>query len=105
VNGALALALATAEPQRAVDILATHPGVGHVEVVGKLDGITRLLVRTTDSRPFPDEIAGVLVRSNIKVTEFYRERATLDDVFREIAAGKAANSGAALRGAGKRAGS
>jgi len=82
--GTLALALATADPQGAIDILAKHPGVGAVEIVQRHNGVTRLVVRTAKSRPSADEIAGLLGRSNISVTEFYVERATLDDVFRQI---------------------
>jgi ABC-2 type transport system ATP-binding protein len=88
-KGTFALALATAEPQTAIDIIARQPGVGHVDVAQRLNGVTRLVVRTAPNRPAPDDLAVVLGRSNIKVTEFYRERATLDDVFRAIASGRA----------------
>jgi ABC-2 type transport system ATP-binding protein len=82
--GTLALALATADPQGAIDILSKHPGVGAVEIVQRANGVTRLALRTAKSRPSADEIASLLGRSNIAVTEFYMERATLDDVFRQI---------------------
>jgi len=85
-SGTLGLALATAEPQRAIDIISRQPGVGGVTVAQRLNGVTRLVVRTLQNRPAPDDLVGLLGRSNIKVTEFFRERATLDDVFRAIAA-------------------
>lgn len=83
-NGTLALALATADPSGAIDILSKHPQVGHVDVVQKVNGVTRLSVRTSNARPSVEEFTSLLGRSNITVTEFYVERATLDDVFRQI---------------------
>ena len=83
-NGTLALALATADPQGAIDILSKHPGVGRVDVVQRVNGITRIAVRAAKTRPSTDEITTLLGQSNIKVAEFYVERATLDDVFRQI---------------------
>jgi ABC-2 type transport system ATP-binding protein len=83
-SGTLALALPTADPQRAIDILSKHPGVGKVDVIQRVNGMTRIAVRTSKIPPSPDEITSLLGRSNIAVTEFYTERATLDDVFRQI---------------------
>src|SRR5262249_26026606 len=83
-GGTLALALATAEPQIAIDILSKHPGVGRVEVVQRANGVTRIAVQTSKARPSTDELTGLLGKSNIAVTEFYLQRATLDDVFRQI---------------------
>jgi ABC-2 type transport system ATP-binding protein len=83
-NGTLALALATADQQGAIDILSKHPGVGRVDIVHRADGVTRIAVRTSKTRPSTEEITKLLGRSNIAVTEFYVERATLDDVFRQI---------------------
>ena len=90
-NGTLALALATADPQGAIDILTKHPGVGGIEMVQRVNGVTRLTIRVAKSRPSADEIAALLGRSNIAVTEYYAERATLDDVFRQIASHGAEN--------------
>jgi ABC-2 type transport system ATP-binding protein len=84
INGTLALALATADPSGAIDILSKHPGVGQVDVVHRVNGTTRLAVRTSKTHASPEEFASLLGRSNIAVTEFYMERATLDDVFRQI---------------------
>jgi ABC-2 type transport system ATP-binding protein len=83
-NGTLALALATADPQGAIDILSKHPGVGEVSVIQRVNGVTRIAVRTSKAHPSVEEFTGLLGRSNIAVTEFYLERATLDDVFRQI---------------------
>jgi ABC-2 type transport system ATP-binding protein len=83
-NGTLALALATADAQGTIDILSKHPGIGRVEVVQRVNGVTRIAVRPSKTRPSTDEITNLLGRSNIAVTEFYVERATLDDVFRQI---------------------
>jgi ABC-2 type transport system ATP-binding protein len=88
VNGTLALALATAEPQKAIDIISKYPGIGRVEVAQRLNGVTRLVIDTAQTRPSANEIAGLLNGSNIAVTEYYMQRATLDDVFRAIASGK-----------------
>jgi ABC-2 type transport system ATP-binding protein len=84
VNGTLALALATSEPQSAIEIIAKHPGVGRIDVTQRVNGITHLVIETSEKRPSATELAGLLGRSNIAVTECYLERATLDDVFREI---------------------
>jgi len=84
-HGMLALALATADPQGAIDILSKHPGVGRVEIVQRVDGVTRLAIQTSKTRPSGSELTSLLGQSNIAVTEFYMERATLDDVFRQIA--------------------
>ena len=83
-NGTLALALATADPQGAIDILLKHPGIGRVDVVQRINGVTRIAVRASQTGPSTDEITNLLGRSNIAITEFYMERATLDDVFRQI---------------------
>ena len=90
-NGTLALALATADPQGAIDILTKHPGVGGIEMVQRVNGVTRLTIRVAKSPPSADEIAALLGRSNIAVTEYYAKRATLDDVFRQIASHGAEN--------------
>jgi ABC-2 type transport system ATP-binding protein len=82
----LALTLATAEPQQAIDIITKHPGVGRVEIAQRLNGVTRLAIETAAKRPQPADLAAILGSSNIVVTEYYARQATLDDVFREIAA-------------------
>ncbi len=84
VNGTLALAVATTEPQQAIDVIEKHPGIGRVEIVHRMNGVTRLVVHAQKTRPPVDELAGLLARSNIKITEYYMPRATLDDVFRQI---------------------
>ena len=91
VNRTVAVALATADPQGAVDVLMRHPGVERVEVVQRVNGMTRLAVRTAVNEPSMDEVASVLSRANIAVKEFYHERATLDDVFRQITGHRAEN--------------
>jgi ABC-2 type transport system ATP-binding protein len=85
VNGTLSLALATAEPQGAINIISQQPGIGRIDIAQRLNGVTRLVIQTGQGRPSAQEIAALLGRSNIAVTEFYMERATLDDVFRQIA--------------------
>jgi ABC-2 type transport system ATP-binding protein len=83
-NGTLAMALATADPQGAIDILSRHPGIDRVDIVHRVNGVTRIAVQTTKARPSTGELTSLLGKSNIVVTEFYVERATLDDVFRQI---------------------
>jgi len=92
VNGTLALALATADSKGAIDILSKHPGVGNVDVVHRVNGVTRLAVRASQTQASPEEIKNLLGRSNIAVTEFYLERATLEDVFRQITANHGAEN-------------
>jgi len=87
-NGNLALALATADPQRAIDILSQQPGIRKVAVAQRVNGVTHLVIQAGEKRLSADEITALLGRSNIAVTEFYAERAKLDDVFLEITAGK-----------------
>jgi ABC-2 type transport system ATP-binding protein len=83
-NGTLALALATADPSGAIDILSKHPGVGGVDVIHRVNGVCRIAVRTSKAQPPVEELTRLLGGSNVKITEFYVERATLDDVFRHI---------------------
>jgi ABC-2 type transport system ATP-binding protein len=92
-HGSCGIAVATSEPQPAIDIIAKQPGVAAVNVVQRVNGVTRLVVRGAPGKPVPDDLASVLGRSNIKVTEFYRERASLDDVFRDIAVGASRRAG------------
>src|SRR6516164_850378 len=61
-NGTLALALATADPSGAIDILSKHPGVGQVEVIHRINGVTRIAVRTSKPHASPDEFTGLLGR-------------------------------------------
>jgi ABC-2 type transport system ATP-binding protein len=84
VNGMLALAVATSEPKSAIEIISKHPGVGRIEITRRVNGVTHLVIETAQSRPSASELTGLLGRSNIAVTEFYLERASLDDVFRDI---------------------
>jgi ABC-2 type transport system ATP-binding protein len=95
VNGNLAVVLATADPQQAIEIISKYPGIGRVDITQRINGVTRLLIHGAQSRPSVDELTRLLGRSNIAVTEFYHERPSLDDVFREITLGKADCGGAA----------
>jgi gliding motility-associated transport system ATP-binding protein len=90
-NGKLALALATADPQGAIDILSKHPSVGGIEIIQRVNGVTRLAIRVSKGRLSADEVSSLLGKSKIAVTEYYAERATLDDVFRQIAGHGAEN--------------
>src|SRR6516225_9172915 len=71
VNGTLALALATSEPQSAIEIIAKHPGVGRIDVARRVNGVTHLVIETGEARPSASELAGLLGQSNIAVTECY----------------------------------
>jgi ABC-2 type transport system ATP-binding protein len=84
---ALAMTIATADPRKAIEILSTQPGVSKVYVVERVDGATRLLVHAPQKRPTAAELAAVLGRSNIMVSEMFLKRASLEDVFREITNG------------------
>jgi hypothetical protein len=85
--GALAVTIATSEPQRAIEIIAREPGVTAVTIAERLNGTTRLLVHAAQSRPSASELASVLGRAEIAADEIYLERPTLDDVFRQITNG------------------
>ena len=84
---ALAMTIATADPRKAIEILSTQPGVSKVYVAERVDGATRLLVHAPQKRPTAAELAGILGRSNIVVSEMFLKRASLEDVFREITNG------------------
>jgi len=62
-----------------------------VEIVQRVNGVTRLAIQTSKARPSTSELTSLLRQSNIAVTEFYMKRATLDDVFRQIASHGAEN--------------
>src|SRR5580704_16130711 len=55
--GALAVTIATSEPQRAIEIISREPGVTAVAIAERLNGTTRLLVHATESRPSASELA------------------------------------------------
>jgi ABC-2 type transport system ATP-binding protein len=82
--GALAVTIATSEPQRAIEIISREPGVTRVAIAERVNGVTHLLVHGATGRPSASELAGVLGRAEIAADEIYLKRATLDDVFRQI---------------------
>ncbi len=85
--GALAVTIATSEPQRAIEIISREPGVTGVAIAERLNGTTRLIVHATQSRPSASALASLLGRAEISTDEIYLERPTLDDVFRQITNG------------------
>jgi ABC-2 type transport system ATP-binding protein len=85
-NGTVAVTIATSEPQRAIEIISKEPGVDRVDIASRVNGVTRLVVHAPQHRPSAADLASLLGRSDIVVSEVYRERATLDDVFRQITA-------------------
>ena len=85
--GALAVTIATSEPERAIEIISREPGVTRVAIAERVNGVTHLLVHAAPSRPSASELAGVLGRAEIAADEIYLKRATLDDVFRQITNG------------------
>jgi ABC-2 type transport system ATP-binding protein len=85
--GALAVTIATSEPQRAIEIISREPGVTGVAIAERINGITRLLVHASPTRLSASELAGALGRAEIAADEIYLKRATLDDVFRKITTG------------------
>jgi ABC-2 type transport system ATP-binding protein len=82
--GALAVTIATSEPERAIAIIAREPGVTGVAIAERVNGVTRLLVHAAPSQLSASELAGALGRAEIAADEIYLKRATLDDVFRQI---------------------
>lgn len=82
--GALAVTIATSEPQRAIEIISREPGVTGVAIAERVNGVTRLLVHAAPSQLSASELAGALGRAEIAADEIYLKRATLDDVFRQI---------------------
>jgi ABC-2 type transport system ATP-binding protein len=84
---AFAITIVTVDPQRAIEIISTQPGISKVYVAERVDGVTRLRVHAPKSRPTVAELAGVLGRSDIAVSEMFVKHASLDDVFRQITNG------------------
>jgi ABC-2 type transport system ATP-binding protein len=82
--GALAVTIATSQPQRAIEIISQEPGVARVAIAERHNGVTRLLVHGAHDRPSASALAVVLGRAEIAADEIYLKRATLDDVFRQI---------------------
>jgi ABC-2 type transport system ATP-binding protein len=85
--GALAVTIATSEPQRAIEIISREPGVTRVAIAERVNGVTHLLVHAAPSRPSATALVGVLGRAEIAADEIYLKRPTLDDVFRQITNG------------------
>ena len=87
--GSILVAIATTDPQPAIDIISKEPGVVRVVVAERINGVTRLQVQSSAGQNSTKQIsasqlAGVLGRANIPATEIYLQRPTLDDVFRQI---------------------
>ncbi len=91
VDGTVTVTIASGEPQRAIEIISAEPGIDRVEIAHRINGATRLLIYAPRSRPSAAGLASLLSRSDIAVAEVYRERATLDDVFRQITTHAAEN--------------
>jgi ABC-2 type transport system ATP-binding protein len=85
--GSVAVTIATGDPDRAIEIISREPGVARVAVAERLNGVTRLVVQTAQTRPSASELAGLLGRADIAAEEIYLKRPTLDDVFRQITGG------------------
>jgi ABC-2 type transport system ATP-binding protein len=84
---AIALTIAAADPQRAIEIISSKPGVTEVAVAERINGATRLVVRTTQQPPSASAIATLLGQAEIAADEIFLRRPTLDDVFRKITTG------------------
>ena len=87
--GSILVAIATTDPQPAIDIISKEPGVVRVVVAERINGVTRLQVQSSAGQNSTKQIsasqlAGVLGRANIPANEIYLQRPTLDDVFRQI---------------------
>ena len=62
--GALAVTIATSEPQKAIEIIAREPGVTRVAIAERVNGVTHLLVhRRARERPSATALVGVLGRA------------------------------------------
>jgi ABC-2 type transport system ATP-binding protein len=85
--GAVAVTIAAGDPQRAIEIISSEPGVDRVAIAQRVNGVTHLLVRTARSRASASELAGALRAADIACDEIYLKRPTLDDVFRQITGG------------------
>jgi ABC-2 type transport system ATP-binding protein len=85
--GAVAVTIAAGDPQRAIEIISSEPGVDRVAIAQRVNGVTHLLVRTARSRASASEFAGALRAADIACDEIYLKRPTLDDVFRHITGG------------------
>ncbi|MCC6778702.1 MAG: ABC transporter ATP-binding protein [Hyphomicrobiales bacterium] len=79
---AVAVTIATDDPQPAIEIMSREPGIVRVAIAERMNGTTRLIVHGSDRRP--SALAQLLGRADIVVDEIYLQRATLDDVFRRI---------------------
>jgi ABC-2 type transport system ATP-binding protein len=86
-TGAMAITIATGDPQRAIELISVQPGISKVDVAERFNCVTRLLVHAPQSRPTAAELAGILRRSDIAVAEMFVKRVSLDDVFRQITNG------------------
>jgi ABC-2 type transport system ATP-binding protein len=85
--GAVAVTIAAGDPQRAIEIISSEPGVDRVAIAQRVNGVTHLLVRSARSCASASELAGALRRGDIACDEIYLKRPTLDDVFRQITGG------------------
>jgi len=91
-HGAVAIRVAPGRAQGAAAALAGHPGVLRVDTVTEEGAGVRLRVVPRDGRAIAADVASLLRDKAIVVDELFIERGKLDDVFREITAGKSAST-------------
>ena len=83
-KGAIRLTLTCEDPQDILDRIRPIAGDADVEVLERLNGSTRLLLKPLGKPEAPAELASRLRAANIDVVEIGLYRPSLEDVFRDI---------------------
>jgi len=81
---AVSLKVAAAEADRAKKLLRAVPKVASVEIVERIDGSARLLVRPVDGEFIGEAVGAALQQANLAATDMFSLIGALDDVFRAV---------------------
>ena len=73
-----------AETYRAMKRLKAVPKVASVEVMEKINGSTRLLVRPVAGEFIAEAVGAAMQDANLATTDMFSLIGTLDDVFRSV---------------------
>lgn len=81
---AVSLKVMAAETDRATKRLKAVPKVASVEIVEKINGSTRLLVRPVEGEFIAEAVGAAMQEANLVTTDMFSLIGTLDDVFRSV---------------------
>lgn len=85
---AIELTLVSPEPDRVIATLEPFANGSRIELVGQVNGATRVLVHDDGGGLEPARLASEIAGTDLKIEDIGLRRPRLEDVFREIAGGR-----------------